>query len=516
MAWLAALPGVRPGGWGGTMTDVFLAADLGASALRVAAIDGRGRVRAQDSTKLAIAEPHPGWAEADPERWWRAFVVTLDRVLKRLKRGDTPVALCLTGMTRSQVFLDKDGQVVRAAMLWRDRRAIAAAEDVARHFPIDNPAVSVGAFHPLARLAWLAAQEPRHFARVAQVLEPKDFLNFRLTGVSAADGVTASRLDALGPATSAMPATLQRCRALLEQARPMPWTKLGDVTAQDAKLKRLRGLPVFAGAMDTWSGAIGSGAAVAGRAYDVAGTSEAVGLITHARVAARGLVTLPWAEGAWQLGGATQAGGDAARWAYEILRVGGTFEAALARAGRVALSDEPPMFLPYLAGERTPVWRADVRGAFHGLSRAQGGDAMLWSVLEGVAHAVRDVLESAMQATGEPMTEVRVSGGGARSDAWCQLKANVLGVNVVRGREIETGLLGCAIVGAVGLGLHKTLADGADAMGKIDRVFKPQRAAAALFAQRAARYRRLKSFALEMADHAASEARETPVKRARA
>jgi xylulokinase len=486
------------------MTDVFLAADLGASALRVAAIDARGRVRAQDSTSLKISEPVSGWAEGDPERWWRAFVASLDRTLKRLKRGDVPVALCLTGMTRSQVFLDKDGGVVRAAMLWRDRRATSAADAVARHFPIDNPATSVGAFHPLARLAWLAAQEPRNFARVTQVLEPKDFLNFRLTGVSAADGVTASRFDELGPASSDMPETLRRCRALLDHARPMPWTKLGAVNASEAKLKRLRGLPVFAGAMDTWACAIGSGAAIAGRAYDVAGTSEAVGLITRARVAARGLVTLPWAEAAWQLGGATQAGGDAALWAYEALRVSGTFEAATARAGRVAPTDELPMFLPYLAGERTPVWRADVRGAFHGLSREHSGDAMLWSVLEGVAHAVRDVLESATQATGERMDEVRVSGGGARSDAWCQLKANVLGVPLVRPREIETGLLGCAVVGAVGLGLYPTLAAGSAAMSAIDRVFEPQRAHAALFAHRAARYRDLKNFALSVADRSST------------
>lgn len=498
------------------MTDVFLAADLGASALRVAAIDARGRVRAQDSTALKISEPVPGWAEGDPERWWRAFVATLDRTLKRLKRGDTPVALCLTGMTRSQVFLDRDGGVVRAAMLWRDRRATGAAEAVARHFPIDNPATSVGAFHPLARLAWLAAQEPRHFARVAQVLEPKDFLNFRLTGMSAADGVTASRFDELGPESSDMPEALRRCRALLDQARPMPWTRLGVVTAGDAKLKRLRGLPVFAGAMDTWACAIGSGAAVAGRAYDVAGTSEAVGLITSAREAARGLVTLPWAEAAWQLGGATQAGGDAARWAYETLRVSGTFEAAMARAGRIAPVEDLPLFLPYLAGERTPVWRADVRGAFHGLSREQGGDAMLWSVLEGVAHAVRDVLERATQATGETMTEVRVSGGGARSDAWCQLKANVLDVSVVRARETETGLLGCAIAGAVGLGLYPTLAAGEAAMGKVDRVFKPQRTHAALFGHRAERYRRLKSFALAMADCAVAAPSHTLMARVRA
>jgi xylulokinase len=126
------------------------------------------------------------------------------------------------------------------------------------------------------------------------------------------------------------------------------------------------------------------------------------------------------------------------------------------------------------------------------------------------------VLESATQATGETMTEVRVSGGGARSDAWCQLKADVLGATVVRPRDIETGLLGCAIVGAVGLGLYPTLAAGEAAMGKVDRVFEPQRAHAALFARRAERYRRLKGFALEMADHAASAPRDLPKRRARA
>ena len=209
------------------MTDVFLTADLGAGGLRVAAIDARGRVLAQDAVALNIAEPRPGWAEADPEAWWRAFVTALARTLRRLNRGAVPVALCLTGMTRTQVFLDTHGKSVRPAMLWRDRRAAAEGDALARHFPIDNPATQVGAFHPLARLAWLAAAEPRAFARVAQVLEPKDYLNFRLTGVSGADGVTAARLDALAPAGADLPADVRRARALLDQPRPMPWAKIG-------------------------------------------------------------------------------------------------------------------------------------------------------------------------------------------------------------------------------------------------------------------------------------------------
>ena len=477
---------------------MFLAADIGAGSVRVAAVDAAGRCAAIETRSLAIAEPIPGWAEIDPECWWQALCVGVGRVLDRLPTGSRPSALCLTGMTRSQVLLDRHGRSLRAAILWRDRRASEDATIVARHYrPSRNPATSVNAFHPLARLAWLRRVEPENFADLALVLEPKDYLNYRITGAIGADAVTAARLDELvGLASPDAPEWLQRCVSLLDHPRPMPWARIGEVVTSEAPFHDLRGLPVFAGAMDTWAGAIGSGAAAPGQAYDVAGTSEAVGLVTLAKPRVPGLVSLPWAENAYQVGGPTQAGGDAARWAYDAFRVQGRFEVAVERVGGLAPTDDLPVFLPYLAGERAPVWRSDVRGVFDGLSRHHEGDALLWSALEGVAASVRDVLDTAFSGSGEAVGEVRISGGGARSDAWCQLKANVIGVPVVRPTEVETGLIGCAAACAAGLGLFPTLAAAADAMNRIDRVFEPDRTLTALFEARAERYRHLKRFAL--------------------
>ena len=131
-------------------------------------------------------------------------------------------------------------------------------------------------------------------------------------------------------------------------------------------------------------------------------------------------------------------------------------------------SEDRPLFLPYLAGERTPLWRADVRGAFEGLSRGHRADDFLWSVLEGVAMAMRDILVRAVDGSRQNLSEVRVAGGGARSDAWCQLKADVMNVPMVRTAHRETGVIGAAIAAAVGLGWHPTLAAAADANLKTD------------------------------------------------
>jgi xylulokinase len=496
------------------MTEMFLAADIGAGSLRVAAVDTTGRCAAVETRTQAVAEPFPGWAEIDPESWWRALCAGVGRVLDQLPKGSRPAALCLTGMTRSQILLDRHGRSLRAAILWRDGRASEDAATVARLLPSSgNPATGINAFHPLARLAWLRRAEPETFADLAMVLEPKDYLNYRITGAIGADGVTAARLDEMGPASADAPEWLAACLSLLAHPRPMPWSRIGEVTASEPPFHDLRGLPVFAGAMDTWAGAIGSGAAAPGQAYDVAGTSEAVGLVTRGKPRVPGLVTLPWTEDAYQAGGPTQAGGDAARWAYDAFRVRGPFETAIERAGSIRPSDDLPVFLPYLAGERAPVWRSDVRGAFHGVSRHHDGDALLWSALEGVAAAVRDILDAASAGSGDAVAEVRISGGGARSDAWCQLKANVIGVPVVRPKEIETGLIGCAAACAAGLGLFPTLAAAAGAMSRADRAFEPDRALATVFAARAERYRRLKRFALAMADGSGREGDHTSASR---
>ena len=277
---------------------------------------------------------------------------------------------------------------------------------------------------------------------------------------------------------------------------------LGHVTSAQSPFGRLKGIPVFAGAMDAWATAVGSGAVRTGQGYDIAGTSEVAGLITPARAVVPGLVSLLWSEDTNQIGGPTQAGADCVSWCHRAFRVRGPLAAAVERAGRTTPGEDRPLFLPYLAGERTPIWRADVRGAFDGLSREHRADDFLWAVLEGVAMAMRDILARAGSGSRTGMQEVRVAGGGATSNAWCQIKADVMQVPMVRTSDRETGLIGAAMAAAVGLGWHPKLAAAASAMCPVERVFEPRPALAPLYAQRAVRYDRARRHAIAEADAA--------------
>lgn len=484
------------------MTDVVLAVDLGAGSLRAGAVDGRGRCLALGQVKLQASEPRPGWSEFDPERWWNALRRCAGRVLADLPRAARVQGVCLSGLTRAQVLLDRNLIPLRPAPLFRDRRAEGDVARVAAHVRTRNPADAITAFHPLARLAWFARAEPALFLRLAFVLEPKDFFNARLTGAIAADTVTYSRYDALR--TVSGPPWLQRCAALLALPRKAPWASVGRITTREAPFDRLKGLPVFAGAMDTWTAVTGSGAVRAGQAYDVAGTTEAVGLLSRGRRSVPGLVSVLWGEGLHQAGGPTQVGADGIAWCHHTFRIRGSLNAAVERVARRDPDDRLPLLLPYLAGERVPLWRSDVRGAFHGIARDHDADDFLWAALEGSAHAVRDILSIAAAGVGESVREVRVSGGGARSDAWCQLKADVVGAPFVRSAHAETGLVGAAMAAAVGLGWYRSLHAAARRMCPVDRVFTPRKRFAELYARRAALYGRAKAAALDEADAAAA------------
>jgi xylulokinase len=488
------------------MPDVVLCADLGTQSLRVGAVTAQGAVAAGASVPLASTASHPAQSAADPQMWWQALRQGVATTLGALPDAGWVRALCICGPTRAQVLLDRAGHVLAPAPLFRDTRAAEAAAGVAAYFPAANPADAITPFHPLARLAWLAQRDPALFEHVAAVQEPKDYLNFRLTGVQVADTVTYSRFDALRAVGTGLPAWLQRCRALLDVPRAAPWRAIGASACRDAPFDRLRDIPVFAGAMDTWASAVGAGAVTACDAYDVGGTSEAVGLIMHERVTVQGLVALQWTERAHQIGGPTQVGADCAAWCHETFRIAGDLAAAVERAGRLAPDAQRPLFLPYLAGERTPLWRSDVRGAFGGVSRAHGADDFLSAVLEGVAMSVRDILARAQQATGQRPAGVRVAGGAARSENWCQIKADVLGVPVVRTAEPETGLIGAAMAAATGLGWHATLEDAARAMCRAAQTFDPRAAYASLYDARAAEYARAQRHALEDADARAERA----------
>lgn len=409
----------------------MLAVDLGGSSLRVALLSRDGALLSLHSAAQVMRVTADGAAEADPEAWWQGLQDGVARVWAEAPADFARIgAIAITAFTRSLVLVDAAGAVLRPAMLWQDRRAEAALPGLRATVPAGHPeAAQLNAFHPLARLAWLATTEPDVMARAAAVLEPKDELNRRLTGQIASDPISAARLAASADLLSqlGLPALLPPlCAPNAVMGRMQP--------GLPGALAGLAGLPVLAMAHDTWAAVLGLGALRPGHAYAISGTTEVLGLMHTAWAKAEGLLTVDW-DGLWQIGGPSQHGADALAW----LRNLGVETLDPAPGDPI-----PLLFLPSLEGERVPHWDPARRGAFLGLRRGHGATEMTRAVMQGIALNARTVLERAEAAAGCQAVELRLGGGGAQP-GWAQLRADILGRPVVLTEAAEPGLLGCAI-----------------------------------------------------------------------
>lgn len=458
-----------------------LTCDLGGTSLRLALIDPQGRMVAATGVTMVAAMPMPGWSEADPVLWWDRFCEAVATLAASAPEAFAGIeAIAISAMTRTQVLLDADGMPLRPAILWADSRAAATLDTLRGRLAAFHPeTLEVNPFHPLARLWWLACHEPNVTRALAHVVEPKDYLNFCLTGVIASDPISMARLAACVGASSLLTAV-----GLADGIVPPltdPQAAMGRVQAGlGGCLDALAGLPVLAMANDTWASVVGFGAMRPGHAYNISGTSEVVGLVGVTPVVAEGLMTVQWGEGLVQLGGPSQAGGDTLVWLLQLLGRFNGNPKDMAQALHALTEGErdpaPLLFLPYLQGERTPYWDADLRGALVGLNRRHGPPDLLRAVMEGVAFVNRIILERATAASGVAVRELRYGGGGAASETWCQIKADIIGCDVVVPEGEEHGLLGAAIVAWTMLGLFPDLATAQTALARPGRRYTPDAA----------------------------------------
>lgn len=422
-----------------------LTIDLGSTKMKGAWVQADGR------TGPVIRVDSPVRAsDQTPEGVWHAVCALLSQLLLAPDAPSSILALALTGLTRTHVFLDHNGQAEARLVRWDDPYGEAQAAQVAAAYGVSDT-LRFGAFHPLSRL--LEWRQERGHAPTA-MLELKDWLNYRLTGALATDAVVYGRLWS---DTRTVPEVLERLQ-LSSTVIPRPRaaeTLLGTVRAAPAAgLDALAGVPVTVSSFDTWCATLGMGAIREEGIYDISGTSEAMGAFYAQPRHPRGAVCLRWTEDLWHVGGPFQTGlGTLAWFARRFLDTDDP--AATLAAARDSTTPEPPLCLPYLSGERVPWWNAGLSASFHGVRDVHTRSDFARAVVEGLALAHRLALdETGLRAPG---ATIHLGGGGSRLSDWCQVRADAFALPILVDENPESALAGAALAASVALGYHPTL-----------------------------------------------------------
>jgi xylulokinase len=474
----------------------LLGIDVGTSGCRAAVYSQTGHPLASHSISYSLARPSPRWVEQDAAVYWEAAAGVVRQAVLEMGLEAEVGAIGICGQSPTLVLVDADGQPLRPAIIWQDTRAIAEAERLralhtdAEWAEIFGMALPVDASYPPARLRWLRTHEPEVLAHCHAILQPKDFLVHRLTGAFVSDIWSSKGLlhQGTGRPIAAYRDLLGIDPALAPQGI-RPRDIAGLVTEAAAALLGLPpGIPVVAGWTDSHAAILASGALGAdGEAFDIAGTSEIVGVTATRPATVAGGVLLsplfdPDAPQRVLVYGPTQTGADALRWAVESVLAmpadgARRYEAAMAMAARVPPGAEGLVFLPYLDGERAPLWDPHARGVLMGLSRAHTAAHIVRAIMEGVAFSVRHVLEVAEQQAGLRAERIRLAGGGIRNAAWNQIKADILGRPLLTMADPGASVLGAAMLAGLGAGLFRTTAEASAAMVRTNAEYSPNRAA---------------------------------------
>lgn len=451
--------------------------DLGTSACKAIAFaaDGRRLAQARVSYETRVA---PDRVEQDPGLWTRAACTCLTGIADQLA-GRSVAAIGLSGQIGTYVLVDDAGQPLADAVTWQDARSSTYVQPVAEQVPNDwltaelDTRLPPSATWPLPRLAWLNAEFPDAVSRARYLLSPKDFLVWTLTGSLASDA--SSWRGITRPDGTVVTEALRRL-GLPDLIPPMarPDQAAGGLTAQIATATGLpTGTPVMTGLSDLNAGFVGIGAIRAGAAFDIGGTSEHLGFVARSladdwRVASVPLHAVD--TSLYAVYGVTSNAGSVTAWVATSLLADGQDYSAV--AGQAEPGAQGLLCVPYLYGERAPIWDPRATGGFIGLANVHGRPDFVRAALEGVAfnlRAIRDAIPEASRS-GEP---IRSTGGTARSPLWNQIKATVLHQPLQLLEETESAALGAAILAGVGAGVFARVDEGCAAMVRTGPLIEP-------------------------------------------
>ena len=474
--------------------------DVGTGGSRAVLIDAAGKVVASATVEhQPFVSLQTGWAEQDPQDWWRASALAIRSAIDKagIAAGEIR-GIGLSGQMHGAVLLDENDEVLRPAIIWCDQRSADQCRSLTAGVGADrlieltcNPALTG---FTLPKLLWVREREPELWRRVRSVLLPKDYVRFKLTGDKATDVADASGTLLLNVAARRWSDEMLAAAQIDQDLLPRVYEShqiTGVVSPQAADETGFRvGTPVVAGAGDQAAGAVGLGIVRPGMISATIGTSGVIFAATNTpALDPKGRVhTFCHAvPGRWHVMGVTQGAGLSLRWFRDQFGVrsgetfsGDPYDSLTAEAARVPPGANGLLWAPYLMGERTPHLDPDARAALVGLTASHTRAHVVRAILEGVAFSLRDSLEI-LKELNVPCETIRLGGGGARSELWRQIQADVYGHQIETVATEEGAAYGVAILAGVAAGAWRSVEEACDEVIRPDQQVQPDPDAAKLF-----------------------------------
>ncbi|BFM47963.1 xylulokinase [Marinomonas sp. THO17] len=437
---------------------MFIGIDLGTSGVKVVLMNAAGYILASSSVALKVSRPQEMWSEQDPEDWWQAT----DRAMRDLAKQHSLMdvqSLGFSGQMHGATLLDKQGKVLRPAILWNDGRSYEACGQLQNRCP-DIQAITGNLVMPgftAPKLVWLQQHEADIFAQLDKILLPKDYLRYRMTGefytdVSDASGTlwldmetrqwSSQALEACGLNETHMPTVVEGTRVTghLNEALATSWS--------------MPVVPVVAGAGDNAAGAIGMGIIKPKQTMMSLGTSGVIFSVSDGFVANPAMALHSFGHAissTWHSMSVMLSAASCVQWVADLTKFNSVQEALQAAESRSKETSCSVIFLPYLSGERTPHNDPDAKGVFWGMTHLTTAADLVQAVLEGIGFALLDGLD-AVRSVQSIEDSIDVIGGGARSRYWLQLLADMFAIKMVYREGGDLGpALGAARLAALGV-----------------------------------------------------------------
>ncbi len=483
-----------------------LGIDVGTGGTRAVVIDPDGRVVASATAEhVPFVSTRTGWAEQDPEDWWRATITVVRKVLSQ-SSSDEIKAVGLSGQMHGLVLLDQSDEVLRPAIIWCDQRTDSQCKSLTELVGANrlieltcNPALTG---FTLPKMLWVREWEPEVWRSVRSVLLPKDYVRLKLSGDRATDVADASGTLLFDVKARRWSSEMLSASEIDDRLLPRVYESpevTGSISSAGAEATGLRaGTPIIAGGGDQAANAVGMGIVRSGAASSTIGTSGVVFASTNKPLLdPKGRVhtfchAIP---DRWHVMGVTQGAGLSLRWFRDQFGAAdgagcNSYDTLTKEASLVSSGSDGLIWTPYLMGERTPHLDPFAKAALVGLTASHTRAHIVRAILEGVAFSLRDAFEI-FNEMGVQVEEIRLGGGGARSRLWRQIQADVYGQPVNTVAAEEGAAFGAALLAGVAAGIWSSVDAACDTVVRIADHLEPNAESVKILAQQYERFKQI-------------------------